>query len=99
MTRREGSLAVGAALPTLQEAVQEAHTCAECDHTYDDEYVSEDGTHDRHIVPLQVQLIMLVTPPTEDFSRLNDLCRQTVAVHEVVLTVARLNELGRDPQE
>ena len=42
---------------------------------------------------------MLVTAPTEDLSRLNDLGRQTVAVHEVVLTVARLNELGRDPQE
>ena len=99
MPRREGSLAVSATLTTLQEAIQEAHTCAKCDHTNDDEYVSEYGTHDRHIVPLQVQLIMLITAPTEDLSCLYDLGCQTVAVHEVVLAVARLNELGRDPQE
>ena len=97
MARREGSLAVGAALTTLQEAVQEAHTCAKCDHTNDDEYVSEDGTHDRHIVPLQMQLIVLITAPTEDLSCLNNLSRQTVAVYEVILAVASLNELGRNP--
>ena len=99
MTRRKCPRPVGATLAAFKEPVEHDNACSRgYDESYDP-HVTNHAPDDGDVMLRQVQLEMLIAPLAENLACLDDLRRQTVAVHWVVLTIARLYELWGDAQQ
>ena len=96
MARRESPGSISTALAALQEAIKYDNACGHGDDEADDTDVAKHASNDRDVVFRQVQAVVLVAAGTKYFPGLYHLGGEAVAMHRVILTATRLDELGTD---
>ncbi len=99
MSRGKRSGAISSTLTAFQKAVEYHNTGSHCNNETDNTYIADHTSNDRHIVLGQVQSVMLVTPRAKDLSGLDDLRRETITVHCVIGTGARIDKLWTDSKQ